>query len=173
MRERMEENEEGGISATGIIILMTTVEVRVAQPEDYDDIVSVVDDWWGRPVSTGLPRLFLDHFHSSSRVGEDSRGLAGFLVAFLSPAQPGVGYVHFVGVRPDRRGAGLARLFCEDFFQRARVNGCREVRAVTAPGSEASIKFHKRLGFTANSPVADYNGPGRSMVTFRRILAGG
>ncbi|AEH08933.1 hypothetical protein FsymDg_1467 [Candidatus Protofrankia datiscae] len=111
MRERMEENEEGGIGATGIIILMTTVEVRVARPEDYDDIVSVVDDWWGRPVSTGLPRLFLDHFHSSSRVGEDSRGLAGFLVAFLSPAQPGVGYVHFVGVRPDRRGAGLARLF--------------------------------------------------------------
>lgn len=58
------------------------LHVRVASPEDYDRIVSVVDKWWGRPVSTGLPRLFLDHFWASSRVADDAEGLAGFLVAF-------------------------------------------------------------------------------------------
>ncbi|WP_076845303.1 MULTISPECIES: GNAT family N-acetyltransferase [Protofrankia] len=74
-------------------------------------------------------------------------------------------------VRPDRHGAGLARFFYEDFFRHARLGGCREVRAVTAPGNEASVKFHRRLGFTVSDPVADYNGPGRPMVTFRRNLA--
>jgi ribosomal protein S18 acetylase RimI-like enzyme len=147
---------------------VTGVEVRVARPEDYDGIVSVMDDWWGRPVTGGLPRLFLDHFWTSSRVAHDDRGLAGFIVAFRSPAEPDIGYVHFVGVRPDRRGTGLARFFYEDFFQRAQADGCREVRAITAPANAGSIGFHRRLGFTVSEPVAGYNGPGRAMVTFRR-----
>jgi hypothetical protein len=62
------------------------VDVRVAHPEDYDRIVAVIDDWWGRPVSASLPRLFLEHFWSSSRVAEDEQGLAGFLVVFISVA---------------------------------------------------------------------------------------
>lgn len=63
------------------------VDVHVASPNDYDRIVAVVDDWWGRPVVAGLPRLFLDHFWNTSRVAEDEQGLAAFLVAFMSPAQ--------------------------------------------------------------------------------------
>jgi hypothetical protein len=73
------------------------VGVRVACPEDYDRIVAVVDDWWGRPVRASLPRLFLDHFWSTSRVAEDGQELAGFLVAFVSPSLPHVAYLHFVG----------------------------------------------------------------------------
>jgi hypothetical protein len=56
-----------------------SVSVRVARPEDYDSIVAVVDEWWGRSVSPSLPRLFLDYFWSTSRVGEDEHGLAAFL----------------------------------------------------------------------------------------------
>ena len=44
-----------------------TVDVRVASPNDYDQIVAVIDDWWGRPVAAGLPRLSLDHFWNTSR----------------------------------------------------------------------------------------------------------
>jgi hypothetical protein len=57
--------------------------------EDYDQIVAVIDDWRGRPVSVSLPRLFLDHFWSSSRIAEDKRELAGFLVAFVDAGLPG------------------------------------------------------------------------------------
>jgi len=56
-------------------------EIRVAGPEDYERIVAIVDDWWGQPISDKLPRLYLDHFWSTSRVAEDASGLAGFLVA--------------------------------------------------------------------------------------------
>jgi GNAT superfamily N-acetyltransferase len=145
-------------------------DLRVARPEDYDRIVAVIDDWWGRPVGASLPRLFLDHFWSSSRVAEDNRGLAGFLVAFVSPAEPAVAYLHFVGVRPDQRGTGLGHTLYGEFADLARRRGCRELRAITAPGNTGSIRFHQHLGFTVSEPVADYNGPGRAMVTFRREL---
>jgi ribosomal protein S18 acetylase RimI-like enzyme len=146
------------------------LHVRVASPEDYDRIVSVVDKWWGRPVSTGLPRLFLDHFWASSRVADDAEGLAGFLVAFVSPSQSELGYVHFVGVRPDQRSVGLARSLYIEFFDHARACGCREVRAVTAPANSASIRFHERLGFAVSEPAPDYNGSGRGMVVFQHQL---
>ncbi len=38
------------------------MELRTATPADYDRIIGVVDDWWGRPIAGSLPRLFLDHF---------------------------------------------------------------------------------------------------------------
>ncbi len=146
------------------------VVVRVARPGDYDRIVAVVDDWWGRAVSPSLPRLFLDHFCSTSRVVEDEHGLCAFLIAFVSPSQPRLAYVHFVGVRPDHRGRGLARRLYENFAGFAQEQGCTELRAITAPGNTGSIRFHEGLGFDATPPVADYNGPGRPMVTFRRQL---
>jgi ribosomal protein S18 acetylase RimI-like enzyme len=140
------------------------VDVRVARPEDYDRIVAVIDDWWARPVSASLPRLFLDHFWSSSRVAEDKQGLAGFLVAFISPSQPLLAYLHFIGVRPDQRRLGLARTLYEEFTDYARRHACRELHAITAPGNTGSIRFHRCLGFTVSQPVADYNGPNRGVT---------
>ncbi|MGH3544087.1 MAG: hypothetical protein ACRDTO_17250, partial [Mycobacterium sp.] len=74
------------------------VESRVARPQDYDRIVAVIDDWWGRPVRASLPRLFPDHFWATSRVVEDEYGLAAFLVAFVSPSAPELAYLHFAKV---------------------------------------------------------------------------
>jgi hypothetical protein len=84
------------------------MRVRPAQPSDYDDIVSVVDDWWGRPQAAGLPRLFLDHFHPTSLVArtEDGR-LAGFLIGIFSPASAEEAYIHFVGVAAEACSAAL------------------------------------------------------------------
>lgn len=139
-------------------------ETRTARPEDYDTIVAALDDWWGRPISAALPRLFLDHFCATSRVVEDDDGLAAFLVAFVAPP---VGYVHFVGVRPDLRGGGLARNLYDDFAVRAAAAGCTEVRAITAPDNQDSRDFHVAMGFAATLEP-DYHGVGRPMLTFRR-----
>jgi len=150
--------------------VVEAASVRVAGPQDYDRIMAVVDGWWGRPVSRSLPRLFLDHFWSTSRIAEDEQGLAAFLVAFASPSQPRCGYVHFAGVRPDLRKSGLARRLYDDFADQAARQGCTELRAITAPGNVGSIRFHRSLGFTVGEPVPDYNGADRPMVTFSRQL---
>ncbi len=150
--------------------MVSSEDIRPASPTDYDAIVGVADIWWGRDVTATLPRLFLDHFATSSLVAEDGEGLAGFLVGLDSSALPHVGYIHFAGVRPDRRRDGLARRLYADFTDRARMLGCREVRAITSPMNAASIGFHRALGFEVSEPVPDYNGPGRAMVTFRLPL---
>jgi predicted GNAT superfamily acetyltransferase len=150
---------------------MPDITLRAATAADYDPIITVIDAWWGRPVAHALPRLFLDHFHATSTVAEANGELAGFLIGFLSPSQPAVAYIHFVGVNPGHRGQGLARVLYERFFALAAADGRTLVSAVTAPVNAASIAFHAALGFTVSAPVTAYDGPGDAKVHFDRLLS--
>jgi ribosomal protein S18 acetylase RimI-like enzyme len=145
--------------------------LRTATPADYDRIAAVLDDWWGRPVRHLLPRLFLDHFHATSTIAEAGDDLAGFLIGFLSPSLPDAAYIHFVGVHPDYRRGGLARVLYERFFALAAAGGRTVVRAVTSPVNARSIAFHTALGFAASDPLPGYDGPGDVKVRFERPLA--
>jgi len=142
------------------------IRLRTAAAADYDRIIVVLDDWWGRPVRQALPRLFLDHFHATSFVAERDGDLAGFLVGFMSPSLPDAAYIHFVGVHPQFRGNGLARALYQRFFELAAADGRRVVRAVTAPGNTQSIAFHTAMGFTVTEPIPRYDGPSSGKVLF-------
>jgi ribosomal protein S18 acetylase RimI-like enzyme len=148
----------------------TRYVLRSARAADYDTIAAVVDDWWGRPILPSLPRLFLDHFHRTSLIAESGNHLRGFLVGIVSPSEPNQAHIHFVGVCPQARNNGLARTLYEQFFQIARSHNCRVVSAITSPVNQASIAFHRRLGFTVSGPVPDYNGPGRDLIVFERTI---
>jgi ribosomal protein S18 acetylase RimI-like enzyme len=143
---------------------------RMARPADYDAIAAVMNDWWGRPVQTALPRLFLDHFHRTSLVVDGEGGPVAFLVGILSPSKPDQAYIHFVGVSPAARQRGLGRQLYEEFFALACGDGRRLVHAITAPVNTGSIGFHRSMGFTVTGPVADYDGPGRDYLVFERQL---
>jgi ribosomal protein S18 acetylase RimI-like enzyme len=145
--------------------------VRTARPDDYDGIAAVVDEWFGRTILPSLPRLFLDHFWSTSRVAEDAEGLAGLHVGFVSPSQPNIAYVHVVCVRPDLRRTGLGCRLYTLFFTLAAALGCREARAITSPDNYVSIDFHRSLGFTVGPPVDNYDGAGRARIVFTRPLS--
>jgi predicted GNAT superfamily acetyltransferase len=153
------------------VIMTGGIFIRAARASDYDTIIAVVDDWWERPVHRALPRLFLDHFHDTSFIAERSGGeLAGFLVGFGSPAQRDCAYIQFVGVAPEERRSGLARLLYQAFFEMAAKDSRRVVRAVTAPANSASIAFHAAMGFTVTGPVVGYDGPSSAKVLFERRL---
>lgn len=143
---------------------------RQARPEDYDAIAAIADRWWGRPVLASLPRLFLDHFCRSSLVIDGPDGPVAFLIGLLSPGQPGEAYIHFAAVAPGARHQGYASVLYEEFFQLAKADGRRMVTAVTSPGNDGSVRFHQAMGFTVTGPVADYNGPGRDRILFRKEL---
>jgi predicted GNAT superfamily acetyltransferase len=147
--------------------------LRAARPDDYAAIVSVVDEWWGRPMAHMMPRLFLDHFHATSLVAEREGALAGFLIGFHSPSQPARAYVHFVGVAPDERRTGLARRLYTAFFDAAIHHGCTTVNSITGPANTGSIAFHRAMGFAVRGPVPDYDGPGADRMVFSRPLAAG
>lgn len=143
---------------------------RAARPQDYDAIAAVADDWWGRPVLSVLPRVFLDHFHRTSLFVDGADGPVAFLIGFLSPSQPERAYIHFVGVSPAARQRGLARQLYEEFFALARRDGRRLVSAVTAPVNSGSVAFHRAMGFTVTGPVEGYDGPGHDKIFFERAL---
>ncbi len=117
--------------------------------EDYLRVVSVVDDWWdGRAIHVLLPRLWFQHFTGTSWLAEDQDGrLAGFLVGFISPDRPDVGYCHMVAADPNLRHSGVGRRLYERFFEDARAAGAREVHAITWPGNRTSVAFHRSMGF--------------------------
>lgn len=144
--------------------------IRRAIADDYGRIASAVSDWWGLDVLPGLPRLFLTHFHGTSLVAESDTSMIGFLVGFLSPSNPGEAYIHYVAVDPSHRG-GLARRLYDEFIGHAAREGCTVVRAITSPANEQSFAFHRSAGFDVSETIRDYNGPGRNMVTFTRILS--
>ncbi|UOE42907.1 GNAT family N-acetyltransferase [Agromyces larvae] len=158
--------------------------ITLRRPTEYDHaaVVRVIPDWWGLPAASHLPmmlpRLFFQHFSDTSFIATDAAGLAGFLIGFRSTAQPGVAYIHFVGVRPDLREAGLARTLYETFFAEARADGCHRVDAITGPGNRRSQAFHAAMGFTATGDMEvdgvlawrDYDGPGEHRVTFTRAI---
>jgi ribosomal protein S18 acetylase RimI-like enzyme len=147
--------------------------LRAARPDDYDTIIALVDNWWGRPIAGALQRVFLDHFFRTSIVAERTDGeprLVGFLVGFPSPADESTAYIHFVGVDPGERGAGLGRELYGAFFDIMRADGRTDVHAVTSPVNVASIAFHRSLGFSVSDPIADYDGAGADRVVFHRSL---
>jgi predicted GNAT superfamily acetyltransferase len=142
----------------------------MAKPADYDQIAAVVDRWWGRPVLGSLPRLFLDLFHRTSLVIDGSGGIDAFLIGIFSPSDAAKAYIHFVGVAPDVRGRGYARMLYEKFFAMARADGRTVAAAITAPVNAGSAAFHAAMGFTVTGPARDYNGPGGDMLVFERSL---
>ena len=128
------------------------ITLRTATAADFDPIIAVVDDWWGRPIRQALPRVFLDHFHATSTIAEADGALAGFLIGFLSPSQPDAAYIHFIGVDPARRGNGLARTLYERFFALAAADGRSVVRAITAANERPVDRLPHRDGLHRHRP---------------------
>lgn len=62
----------------------------------------------------------------------------------------------------------------------ARARGCTALKAITTPTNHASLAFHGRLGVSLQGEtgpddvrvVADYAGPGRPRVVFRKPIGG-
>lgn len=131
--------------------------------------MDVIDAWWGgRAMSAMLPKLFFVHFRDTSFVAEDQGGLAGFLCGFRSQTFDDVGYVHFVGVAPAARGAGVGRALYERFY--AAIAPRSVVRAVTSPANERSVAFHRALGFAVERIDENYDGRGQARVLLVKRL---
>jgi pimeloyl-ACP methyl ester carboxylesterase/ribosomal protein S18 acetylase RimI-like enzyme len=148
-----------------------TLTLRPPTEDDHARVLNVMAEWWGgRDLSQLLPRLFFQHFSDTGFIVEKDGALVAFLIGFVSQSDPRAAYLHFVGVHPAHRRAGLGRALYERFFELARARGAREVRCITAPANTGSIAFHTRLGFVASEPIRDYDGPGDDRVTFKKRM---
>jgi predicted GNAT superfamily acetyltransferase len=141
------------------VIEASFMRIRHLEEADYDPIIAVVDEWWGgRCMVHMLPRLFFVHFRDTSFAVDSHGATIGFLAGFVSQAYRDAAYIHFVGVQPNHRRQGVARLLYTTFFEAVQRRGCRTVRCVTSPVNEASIAFHTSLGFEIEHVTGEHDG---------------
>ena len=156
------------------------VKIRNGKPLDHENIVSVMAEWWGgRDLSSSVLKVFFIHFKNTTFIAEIDNQLVGFLVGFMSQSEESIGYIHFAGVHPRFRKAGIGRLLYEKFYSACRANGRSIVKSCTSPVNRLSINFHQKIGFYIEpgdgliddmSVTLDYFGTGRPMVLFKKIL---
>src|SRR5262249_18289422 len=135
---------------------LMSMQTRPLIKSDYDQIVQVIDRWWGGPTSALAHPIFFYELGRLARVVERDGLMVGFLFGFICPvtmgggppsppAQPArsVGYVHLVGIHPDHRRHGVGKLLYQSFEEDCRREGCAEIKAITTLGNEASVRFHQ------------------------------
>src|SRR5215204_2265130 len=90
----------------------TVTHVRDLRDGDYLAVITQLDDWWGgRAMTDMLPRLFFQHFNTTSFAAIDEvDAIRGFLCGFVSQTEPTMSYIHFVGVDPVARAHGVGAL---------------------------------------------------------------
>ncbi len=143
--------------------------LRALAKKDYDQIVQVIDRWSGGPTSTLVHPLLFYEFGQFALVVERDSQLVGFMFCFLTNASPPVGYIHLLGIHPDFRRRGIGRLLYTKFEEDSRAGGCKTLKAMTTPGNESAMAFHRALGFAVEL-VEDYAGPGRPRIVFMKSL---
>ncbi|MDB4932917.1 MAG: acetyltransferase, family [Myxococcaceae bacterium] len=146
------------------------METRGLTKDDFGRIVSVIDRWWGGPTSALAHPLFVYELGDDALVVEDGDRIVGFLLGFVTAA--GIGYIHLVGIDNEHRRRGVGRRLYESFTARVRERGARRIKAITTPGNQGSIEFHRALGYGVEL-VSDYAGPGRDRYVFVRDLPAG
>lgn len=125
------------------------ITIRNAGPSDHENVISVMPSWWdGRDLTSMLPKVFFVHFRNTAYIVELNETMVGFLVGFLSQVDERVGYIHFVGVHPEYRKAGIGRRLYQRFYDACTTNDRWIVKSCTSPINKLSIGFHLRMGFT-------------------------
>jgi GNAT superfamily N-acetyltransferase len=137
---------------------------------DFDQIVEVIDRWWGGPISTFAHPIFFYELGEHALVVEESKLMIGFLLGFVSPEPVRTGYVHLVGIHPDFRRRGVGRLLYATFIDSCRTAGCQRIKAITTLGNDGSRAFHLALGWDERE-VDDYAGQGRKRLVFTKDVA--
>lgn len=145
------------------------MKIRGITKADFDYVVSVLDRWWGGPASERAHPVFFYELGDHALIGEKDGEIVGFLLGFMTPSQPPVGYVYLVGIHPDHRRRGVGKELYKQFTDRCRAAGAKRLKAITNVGNEGSVRFHEALGFDVREE-RDYAGPGRARVVFTKEL---
>lgn len=168
------------------------METRACTKEHFDEIVEVIDRWWGGPISTFAHPIFFYELGDKALVVVENGQLIGFLLGFIAhsahadvdgagagadagPMDGGpmkVGYVHLVGIHPDHRRRGVGRLLYEKFTETCKSAQCVRMKAITTLGNEGSQRFHVAMGWRMEE-VEDYAGPKRRRIVFTKDLVVG
>src|SRR5678815_2092811 len=121
------------------------MRTRQITKADFDQIVEVIDHWWGGPIGTFAHPIFFYELGEKAIIveeGSDLNGtgegdvstekeMIGFLLGFVAHEPVRTGYVHLVGIHPKYRRRGVGRLLYENFTEICKVARCHRMKAIT------------------------------------------
>ncbi len=145
------------------------MHIRAMNKADYDFIVSVIDRWWGGLSSERAHPVFFYELGEQALVATEGERVIGFLMGFITPSKPKSGYVHMVGIDPDRRRRGVGRALYEHFTEACRQEGIHQLKALAMVGNNDSIRFHQALHYDVKQ-IDDYAGAGYPRLVFTKTL---
>ena len=125
------------------------MNIRNAEMSDYNRVLEAMLNWWdGRDLRDKVYWGLFTHFNQTSFILEDETGeLVAFLLGYLSQTFPNEAYINWIGVHPDQRNKGIAKMLYERFFDVARSADRSIVTCGTAKVNKASMRWHKHIGF--------------------------
>ena len=153
------------------LTLAHCVKVRELQSTDHEGWLAMRSALWPHCTCERHAMEMHDYFSQGGSVvtfvaGDGDGQLCGFVEASLRPNAEGcttrpVGYIEGIFVQPAFRRRGIGRLLVAAVEQWAVSCGCAEFASDCHIDNEASILFHRRLGFDI----------AKRLVHFRRAIS--
>jgi GNAT superfamily N-acetyltransferase len=157
---------------------MGTEPILNCNHADFLQILEDIEDFWGsnRTLSYHHP-MFVNEFGNTAFVIKNDKVVIAYLFGFLSQTEQ-TGYVHLIGVRQGHQNKGMGKQLYEHFIAYLKKIGVHNLKAITTPTNERSIKFHLGMGMQMTGidmgngikVMKDYSGPGQDRVVFRLKL---
>lgn len=154
---------------------METEQIFNCEQIDFLQIISEIEDFWGsnRTLAYHHP-MFVNEFGDTAFVIKNREKVIAYLFGFLSQRER-IGYVHLIGVRQDFQKKGFGKTLYAHFIEILKQKNIYEIKAITTPTNEKSIKFHLSLGMTMTGVeqengikvVKNYSGIGQDRVVFK------
>lgn len=125
---------------------MSELHLRRPKPDDAAGITRLIEACGPLDVNSTYAYLLLcHHFAGTCVVAELNGELAGFLSAYVPPAQDDTLFVWQVAVASTARGRGLASSLIENVLARDECRSVRFVEATVSPSNRASQAFLQSL----------------------------
>ena len=143
--------EKTGLGVLPTIPVPEGYALRSYQPGDEDDLAHVYEEsGLGSTNAEAVTANVLGHpcFRPERVLVVECEGrVVGTAAAWTEPTDPGVGYLHMLGVLPEHQGKGIGKLLTVGAMRFSRNEGYETHRLVTDDWRDTAIRLYLDLGY--------------------------
>jgi mycothiol synthase len=143
--------EKKGLDNLPVIPMPDGYTLRSYRPGDEEDLARIYEGSdLGSATAEKVRANVLGHpcFRPERILVVEREGqVVGTAAAWSEPTDPGVGYLHMVGVLPEHQGKRLGKLLTVEAIRFSRNEGYDTQRLVTDDWRDAAIRLYLDLGY--------------------------
>ncbi len=143
--------ERTGVDGLPDVPLPEGYRLRSFQPGDEEGLAAIYEiSDLGSATADSVTRNLLGHpcFRPERILVLEHEGqVVGTLAAWVESTDPGVGYLHMVGVLPEHQGKRLGKLLTVEAIRYSQREGFATHRLVTDDWRDAAIRVYVDLGY--------------------------